>query len=158
MNGHQDREVALRSLSRLFEQALSSTVFGMLIDVGDSQVTAIVCSDTDTGRNLMQALRRGAFAKRTASGQSAAVGISMDVAEVAGLPEALEEAQIAIDFANAKQPLMRFSDIHLPDLLVRRADQMAFRLIPAWARHLGSAEDTQSCQLIRTIRAFADCN
>ena len=159
VNGlHVDREVTLRSLARLLEQALSPTVFGTLIDVKDSQVTAIVCSDGDTSRNLVQALRRAGFAKRPADGQQAGVGISMDVAEVARLPEALEEAQIAIAFATAKHPLMRFSDIHLPDLLVRRADQIAVRLIPAWARQLDSAKDGRSRDLIRTIRAFTDCN
>ncbi len=154
---HVDREVTLRSLARLLEQALSPKVFGTLIDVKDSQVTAIVCGDGDTGRNLVQALRVG-FARRATNGQCAGVGISADIAEVARLPEALEEAQIAIEFATAKQPLMRFSDIHLPDLLVRRADQIAVRLIPAWARQLNSAKDRQSRDLIRTMRLFADCN
>src|SRR6266478_3786232 len=158
VNGlHVDREVTLRSLARLLEQALSPKVFGTLIDVKDSQVTAIVCGDGDTGRNLVQALRVG-FARRATNGQCAGVGISADIAEVARLPEALEEAQIAIEFATAKQPLMRFSDIHLPDLLVRRADQIAVRLIPAWARQLDSAKDGRSRDLIRTIRAFTDCN
>jgi len=53
---------------------------------------------------------------------------------------------------------MHFSDIHLPDLLVRRADQVAVRLIPAWARQLHSAEHNRSRELIHTIRVFADCN
>jgi sugar diacid utilization regulator len=159
INGdHVDREVTLRSLARLLEQALSRTVFGALIDVRDSQVTAIVCSNADTSRNVVQALRRAGLLKRATSGQSAGVGISMDVAEVAGLPAALEEAQVAVEFASTKQPLMEFSDIRLPDLLVRRADQIAIRLIPAWARRLHSAEDRQSRDLIRTMRVFADCN
>lgn len=156
--GHVDREVTLRSLARLLEQVLSPTIFGALIDVKDSQVTAIVCSDRDTSRSLVPALRRAGFAKCATNGQSAGVGISMDVAEVARLPDALEEAQIAIEFATAKQPLMQFSDIHLPDLLVRRADQIAVRLIPAWARQLDSAKDRRSRDLIRTMRVFADCN
>jgi hypothetical protein len=156
--GHVDREVTLRSLARLLEQVLPPTIFGALIDVKDSQVTAIVCSDSDTSGSLVPALRRAGFTKCAANGQSAGVGISMDVAEVARLPDALEEAQIAVEFATARQPLMRFSDIHLPELLVRRADQIAVRLIPAWARQLHSAEDRQSRDLIRTMRVFADCS
>ena len=153
-----DREVALRSLARLFEQTLSPTVFGKLIDVRDGQVTAILCGDEDTGRTLLQALRRGGFAKRVGNGHAAGVGISRDVAEVAELPQALEEAQTAIEFASAQQPFMPFSDIPLPDLLVRRADRIAVRLIPAWAHQLNSAKDRQSCDLVHTIRVFADCN
>jgi len=155
---HVDREVTLRSLARRLEQALHPTVFGALIDVRDNQVTAIVCSDRDTGRNLVQALRRGGFAKRSANGQSAGVGVSTDASEVTLLPNALEEALIAIEYTGAKQPLMHFPDIHLPDLLVRRADQVAVRLIPAWARQLHSAEHNQSRELIHAIRVFADCN
>jgi len=155
---HADREVTLRSLARRLEQALQPTMFGTLVDVRDNQVTAIVCSDGDTGRNLLQALRRGGFAKRTANGQSAGVGVSADVAAIELLPGALEEALIAIEYTSPKQPLMHFSDIHLPDLLVRRADQVAVRLIPAWARQLHSAEHNRSRELIHTIRVFADCN
>jgi hypothetical protein len=155
---HVDLEVTLRSLARRLEQALQPTIFGTLVDVRDNQVMAIVCSDGDTGRNLMQALRRGGFAKRTANGQSAGVGVSADVADIGLLPRALEEALIAIEYTSAKQPLMHFSDIYLPDLLVRRADQVAVRLIPAWARQLHSADHSQSRELIHTIRVFADCN
>ena len=154
---HVDLEVTLRSLARRLEQALQPTIFGTLVDVRDNQVMAIVSSDGDTGRNLIQALRRG-FAKRTASGQSVGVGASADVAEIGLLPRALEEALIAIEYTSAKQPLMHFADIHLPDLLVRRADQVAVRLIPAWAWQLHSADHSQSRELIHTIRVFADCN
>lgn len=155
---HVDLEVTLRSLARRLEQALQPALFGTLVDVRDNQVTAIVCSDGDTGRNLLQALRRGGFAKRTANGQFAGVGVSADVAEIGLLPRALEEALIAIEYTGAKQPLMHFPDIYLPDLLVRRADQVAVRLIPAWARQLHSANHGQSRELIHTIRVFADCN
>jgi PucR C-terminal helix-turn-helix domain/GGDEF-like domain len=155
---HVDREVTLRSLARRLEQALRPAIFSTLIDVRDNRVTAIVCSEDDTGRNLLQALRRGGFAKRANNGQSAGVGVSTDAADVALLPVALEEALIAIEYTSVKQPLMHFPDIHLPDLLVRRADQVAVRLIPAWARQLHSAEHNQSRELIHTIRVFADCN
>lgn len=151
-----DREVALRSLARLLEQALSPTRFGVLIDVRDNQVAAIVCSDSGTGRTVLQALRRRGFAGRSARGPC--VGVSADVAEIARLPDALVEATIAIDFASARQPLVGFADIHLPDLLVRRADQVAVRLVPPWARRLYSAQDPQSVELVRTIRVFADCS
>jgi hypothetical protein len=153
-----DLEVTLRSFVRLFEQVLSPAVFGSLVDVRNNQVTAVVCSEVDTGRKLLQALRRGGFAKRAANGHAACVGISRDVADVTDLPEALEEAEIALQFADAAHPLMHFLDIDLTDLLVRRADRIALRLIPAWARRLHAAADGQSRELSRTIRAFAVCN
>lgn len=155
---HVDREVTLRSLARRLEQALPPTVFGILIDVRDDQVTAIACSDRNTSRNLLQALRRGGFAKRSANGQSAGVGVSTDVTEVSRLPQALDEALIAMEFTSARRPLMHFMDVDLPDFLVRRADRVAVRLIPAWAHHLTSAEDHMARELIRTIHSFADCS
>lgn len=159
VNGHPaDIEVTLRSFVRLFEQVLSPAVFGRLVDIRNNQVAAIVCSEAETGRKLLQALRRGTFAKRAANGHAACVGISGDVADVARLPEALAEAEIALQFADAAHPLMHFSDIDLADLLVRRADRIAFRLIPPWAQRLHAAEDGQSRELSRTIRAFTDCN
>jgi hypothetical protein len=71
---------------------------------------------------------------------------------------ALEEARIAIEFAGAVQSLMHFTDIDLPEILLRRADSAAVRLIPEWARRLGMKKDDKSRELCRTIRAFADSN
>jgi hypothetical protein len=153
---HVDLEVTLRSIVRLFEQILPPTVFGRLIDIRNSEVTAIVSSDGDTGRSLLRAFQGSGFAGRPGNGHSARVGVSLDVVDIAHLPRALEEAQIALEFAGVAQPLLHFSDIDLPELLVRRADHVAVRLIPEWARHFNSTEDELSQELSRTIRVFAD--
>jgi hypothetical protein len=157
-NGHIDLEVTLRSFVRLIEQVLPSATFGKLVDIRDGGVTAIACSDTDTARGLLAALRRNGFARRAGKGLAAGVGISLDTMEIDWLPEALAEARMALDFASASRPLMHFSDIDLPEFLIRRADNAAFRLIPEWARHFSPGDDEQSNGLARTIRAFADCN
>jgi hypothetical protein len=153
---HIDLEVTLRSFVRLFEQILPPTIFGRLIDIRNSEVTAIASSDGDTARSLLRALRDSGFAGRAGNGHSARVGVSPDVVEIAHLPQALEEAQIALEFASDTQPLLHFSDIDLPELLVRRADHVAVRLIPEWACHFNSTEDDLPRELSRTIRAFAD--
>jgi hypothetical protein len=158
-NGKQiDLEVTLRSLVRLIEQALPPASFGRLIDIRNSEVTAIACSDADTARGLIAALRRNGFTRRTANGLAARAGVSVNVAEIARLPQALEEARLALEFASATQPLMHFSDIDLTEFLIRRADRAAARLIPERTRHFGSAENDQTRNLSRTIQAFADCN
>jgi hypothetical protein len=153
---HIDHEVALRSFVRLFEQILPPTVFGRLIDIRNSEVTAIASSDGDTARCLLRALQGSGFAGRAGNGHSARVGVSLDVVDIARLPQALEEAQIALDFASDALPLLHFSEIDLPELLVRRADHVAVRLIPEWARHFNSTEDDLPRELSRTIRVFAD--
>jgi PucR C-terminal helix-turn-helix domain/GGDEF-like domain len=158
-NGNRiDLEVTQRSFVRLFEQILPSTSFGRLIDIRNGQVTAIASSDRDAARSLLRALRGSGFAARAGNGHSARVGVSLDVVDIARLPQALEEAQVALEFASDAQPLLHFSDIDLPELLVRRANHAAVRLIPEWARHFNSAEDDQSREMTRTIRVFADCS
>jgi hypothetical protein len=166
-NGKQiDLEVTLRSFVRLMEQALPSTVFGRLVEIRNGEVTAIVGSDADTARGFLKTLRRHGFGRRRATGPGVGVGVSPDTIEVACLPESLEEARLALEFAGPAQPLMHFSDIDLTDFLIRRADKTVLRLIPAWTRHLtpaGGGQDTaqdggQSGELSRTIRAFAECS
>ncbi len=157
-NGHVDLEVTLRSLVRLIEQVLPAATFGKLADIRDGAVTAIACSATDTGRGVLAALRRNGLARRVRDSVAAAVGISLDTSEIGGLPAALQEARLALDFASATRPLMHFSDIDLPEFLIRRAGSAAFRLVPHWARHFCPGDDEPARALARTIRAFADCN
>ena len=86
------------------------------------------------------------------------MGLSLDVVEITRVPEALEEARLALQFTTAAQPIMHFSDIDLPELLVRQANQTAVRLIPEWVRHFDASEDNSSRELAKTIRVFADCS
>ena len=155
-NGHVDLEVTLRSLVRLIEQVLPSADFGKLIDIRNGGVTAIACSDTDTARGVLAALRRNGF-RHARNGLAAGVGVSLDTTEIGRLPQALAEADLALGFAGAARPLMHFADIDLPEFLLRRADTAALRLIPDWVRHF-SPEDEPTRELARTVAAFADCN
>jgi PucR C-terminal helix-turn-helix domain/GGDEF-like domain len=158
-NGKQiDHEVTLRSLFRLVQQVLPSAVFGKLMDIRNGEVTVIVCSDADPARGFLKALRRHGFGRRAANGLAAGIGVSLDTIEIARLPESLEEARLALEFAGATQPLMHFSDIDLPEFLIRRADRAALRLVPEWTRYLLPAGGGQPAELSRTIRAFADCS
>jgi hypothetical protein len=156
-NGHVDLEVTLRSLVRLIEQVLPAADFGKLVDIRNGGVTAIVGSDAETARRLLTALRRNGFARRAGNGLAAGVGVSRDTVEIARLPDALAEADMALDFASAARPLMHFCDIDLPEFLLRRAEAAALRLVPEWVRHF-SPDDEQTRALARTVAAFADCN
>jgi len=152
-----DQEVALRSLARRVEQALAVAPLGALIDVREGLVAAIVSGGgDDLCAALALALTRAGFGRRRAGGDGASVGISREVAEIARLPEALEEALLAAELTRAEQPLMRASEVPLPEVLVRRADPLAMRLVPEWSRRLHAAEDRSARELVHTIRAFAD--
>ena len=153
-----DFEVALRSLGRLIRQVPPSIISGKLVDVRNERITAIACGKAETARGLMEALHQNGFKRCEGNGPAVAVGISLDTTEIGGLPKALEEARLALEFTSENRPLMHFSDINLPDFLIRRADKAALCLIPPWARQLMVTEDEQSHKLSETIRAFAECN
>jgi hypothetical protein len=156
-NGKQiDLDVTRRSLMRLMQQVLPSAVFGKLVDIREGEVTAIVSSDANTSRGFLKVLRQHGLGRRAAAGLAAGIGVSLDTDEVARLPESLEEARLALEFASGNRPLMHFSDVNLPEFLIRRADKTALRLIPEWMRHLAAAEGGQLGELSRTIRAFAE--
>jgi hypothetical protein len=152
-----DGDATLRSLARLIEQVLPPAAFGRLIDVRNDEITAIVCGDGSVSRALLQALKHSEFARRAADGLACTVGVSRDTQDIARLPDALEEARVALDFATAAQPLVHFSDVDLPEFLFRRVDHAAFRLIPDWTRHF-ARNGNQSHELLQTIRAFAACD
>lgn len=144
-----DAEVRARTLGQLLERALPSAEFGKLIEARDGSVTVIACRAADAAGGLAKTLRRG-FGRRGAAGP--VVGVSRNAASVSELPQALEEARLALEFASAAQPLQAFSDIDLGELLIRRADRTALRLIPEWTQELNEGD------LARTVRAFADAS
>ena len=149
-----DLEVTLRSLVRLIQQVFPAATFGKLVDIRNGEVMVILSSAADPSRALLRVLRdRGFGRRRTANGLSAGVGVSLDTLEITRLPEALEEARLALEFATTAQPLLHFADIDLPEFLIRRADRAVFRLVPEWTGPL-TADD----ELARTVRAFADCS
>lgn len=147
-NGKQvDVEVALRSLVRLLHQALPSTQFGKLIGLRSGEIVVIAGSDHDTSRRLVKHLSR--------HGLSMGVGVGMDKADIAQLPDSLTEARIALDLTHPGRALLNFAHIDLAEFVIHRADRAALRLIPDWVSQAHAAGQDD---LIRTIRAFADCS
>jgi PucR-like helix-turn-helix protein len=147
-NGKQvDAEVAVRSLARLLQQSLPPA-FGKLVARRGGEVVAIVSADRDPASRLSKVL-----GPRFA----ACAGVSLDKSEVARLPEAVTEARMALEFTGPKRPLVCFAEIELTEFLIRRADKVALRLVPDWAREAHSAHG-RDAGLFRTIRAFAECS
>lgn len=149
-----DAEVSRRSLLRLLQQALPSSVFGKLVGLRNGEVVAIVNSDHDTAARLSKYLGRGGIGKRGASG--ACVGMGLDKSDIARLPDALGEARIALDLTRTGRAVVRFSEIDLAEALAYRPDRAVLRLIPDWVRE--SHASGRERELVATIRAFAECS
>jgi len=152
-----DVGATLRSFVRLLERLIPPAFFGKLIDIRKDEVTAIACSESTTALRIIEALRANRVAG-TRNGHATVVGVGLDALAIASLQKSHEEARMALEFANSTCPIMHFAEIDLPELLVRRADSAAIRLIPDWARHFNAIDDVQSRELTRTVRVFADCS
>jgi hypothetical protein len=146
-----DVEAALRSVARLLQERLPSSAFGKLVDIQGGEVLAIVSSDGDTARLLVDALRRNRFGRGAAKGLGARLGVSLNVGEIARLPQCLAEARAALEFTYAAAPVVHFADIDLMEFLVRRADDLALRLVPPV---IGLVQG----ELEETMRIFAECS
>jgi hypothetical protein len=150
---HVDVEVTLRSLVRLIQQSLPPAI-GKLVEVRNDEATLIVSADGDPGRALWKELRRWRIGPARVA--AAGLGISSTAAELAGLPERLEEARIAVEFAATARPLVHFADIDLSEFLIRRTDRAALRLVPEWAAEWMSGG--AAGELSRTVRVFTECS
>ena len=149
-----DVEVARRSLVRLLQHALPSSMFGKLVGLRNGEIVAIANSEADTAGRLCKYLGKAGIGKRGAPG--ACAGASLDQVEIARLPEALSEARLALDLAGAGRPIVRFSEIELTEALAHRADRAVLRLIPHWIRHSHASGSQRD--LLDTVRAYAECS
>jgi sugar diacid utilization regulator len=149
---------ALHRLSRVIEESLALRGFGTLVDRRDGAVLAIAAGQSDTARALAKVLRACVTGRQDgATSFPVAAGIGLDVTEIAALPGAYQEAERALEFTEPRRPVVHFADVDLVELLLRRPDTAALRLVPEWAGRLREA-DAKSGDLSRTIHAFAECD
>jgi hypothetical protein len=152
-----ERDGALHRLSEAVEQALSQRGLGALVDRRDGAAVVIAAGTSETARPLASVLRASVDGRQDGTRFPVAAGIGLDVTEFAAVPQAYQEAERAIEFAEPRRPVVHFADVDLVELLRRRPDAAALRLVPEWAGRLRQA-DAKSGDLLRTIHAFADCD
>jgi sugar diacid utilization regulator len=148
----------LADLAEFVDRTLPETAFGRLIDIRNGEVTAIVSSDGDAAKMVARALSASRMDRRFLNGSAAGVGIGLEAAEIARLPQSYEEARLALGFADTSRLIVHFADIDLMDFLVRRPDAAAFRLIPDWVERFREADREKDGELSRTVQTFADCS
>jgi sugar diacid utilization regulator len=151
-----DAEVSQRSLVRLLQQALPSSVFGKIVGLRNGEIVVIANSDANTSSRLSKHLGRNVFGKRGSTVPGAAVGLGTDKPCADRLPEALSEARMALDLTSHDRAMVSFAELNLTELLAHRADRTILQLIPGWLRD--SHASGRERNLIDTIHAFADSN
>jgi sugar diacid utilization regulator len=153
-----DRDAVLVRMSELVETSLSARGLGALVDRRDGAVVAIAASQADTARSMTNVLRGWVAEQRKAVDAPFGIGISLDVSDIAAVPQAYHEAERAVEFAEARRPVVHVADVDLVELVLRRPDAAALRLMPKWVDRFREADGVKVGELSSTIRAFADCN
>jgi sugar diacid utilization regulator len=152
----QAQRSALIRLSGVVEEVLSASDFSALVETRNDAVVAIATGAAGFARGIVDVLRSGVTRRRDRFPFSIEAGVSLEVTELAAVPQAYREAERAAEFADHRRPVVHFADIDLVELLLRRPDATALRLIPEWAVRLRDADSKKSGDLLRTVRAFAD--
>ena len=91
-------------------------------------------------------------------GPSVVVGISNDQPSTAFIPRALREASVALDFANVRERVLRYSGLSIRRLLLHGAAGEVKSALPAWMGELAGADAKVQGALIQTLRALADAD
>ena len=91
-------------------------------------------------------------------GPAALIGVSNDVPSTSHIPRALDEARLALDFADVANRVVRCSDIPFRQMLVSAARDQVQSALPVWFADFRSANDNSKGALFATLQAYADAD
>jgi sugar diacid utilization regulator len=91
-------------------------------------------------------------------GPAVLVGVSNDHPSTSFLPKAVNEAAIALDFADVSKRVSNFSDLPIRDLLVHRGNDYVQSAPPGWVAALIAANSKSEGSILQTLRAVADAD
>ena len=89
-------------------------------------------------------------------GPAALIGLSNDVPSTSHIPRALEEARLAIEYADVANRVMPFASMPFQKLLVSVARSDLRTAMPAWLESFVAADSRG--RLAATLAAYADCD
>jgi len=91
-------------------------------------------------------------------GPAAVIGISADAPSTSHIPRALNEAKVALDFANVADRVMPHTRIPFRHMLVRVAADNIQSALPIWVESFLTADEKARGHLLETLRAYADAD
>jgi hypothetical protein len=148
---------------RLME-SLKTAVSGMpirsLVGVGDNTVTAVLSA---TRRISGWTPQRKELATRVKQhllqlGNAVLVGISSDAPSTSHIPNAREEATVALDFADVSNRVVQYAEIPVRKMILRLVQDSMQSALPAWLDDFIAADGQAKGSLKKTLEAYADAN
>lgn len=91
-------------------------------------------------------------------GPAVLIGMSTDQPSTAFIPNALEEARLALDFSSVSERVVQYSDIPIRPILLRAVRGNAQLTLPSWIDKFVVANDKSRGALAATLRAYADAD
>jgi len=140
--------------------ALAATPVRVLTGIRNSLVTAVLADKrrmsgwTAPQSNLAERVRT----LLESLGPAVLVGVSTDHPSTSFIPKALQEATIALDFADVAKRVVQFSGLPIRELLVHRGIDYVQSAAPQWIAALLGADAKAHGTLIETLRAVADAD
>lgn len=140
--------------------ALHKSPVRSLIGIHDNLVVAVIAGARRlSGWTALHAsLGERAYPQLRTVGPAALIGVSNDAPSTSHIPNALNEARRALDFASVGERVMMFSGIPFRNMLVRVAAEQMRGTLPKWVPALREADEKSKGALTETLRAYADAD
>jgi hypothetical protein len=91
-------------------------------------------------------------------GPAVLIGVSTDQPSTAFIPNALEEARLALDFSSVSERVVQYSDIPIRPIMLRAVRGNAQLTLPSWVDKFVAANDKSRGALAATLKAYADAD
>ena len=91
-------------------------------------------------------------------GIAALIGVSSDVPSTSHIPNALEQATLALEFADVANRVVQYTDIPMQRMMLRLARDEMQAALPTWADTLYTADKKMRGALEATLQAYASAN
>jgi hypothetical protein len=131
-----------------------------IVGIRENHVVA-VCSTTrrQSGWTAPQSALAGRLQPKLLTvGVSALIGVSADAPSTSHIPGALEQATLALEFADVADRVVQYSDIPMQRMMLRLARDDMQAALPGWADALYNADRKMRGALDATLQAYANAD
>ena len=149
-----------RRLAAAIDGCVDAATARSLIDIRDGRVICVyaavrrVSGWTPESTSLFSKIS----AKVQNLGTAVIVGLSSDARSTAQVPNALLQANIALQTASVDRRVVEFQSMPLRELMIHLSTKQLPPLMPVWASALYQADDKARGMLQRTLTAYAQAN